>query len=255
MKDKKKIVEAAKKKKIEDANVDVNNDLRNKIIIVCVGLIALIVICFGINHVLKNPEKSMDGVNFKQEYEKLNDAEVKGTELKYLELSIDEENPIKYSSYEEIFNILDNGTGVIYFGFPECPWCRALTPVLLDAAEESGVDKIYYLNNKEDRDVLEVDKNKKVVVKKEGTDDYYKLLEKLGDFASDYDLEGAETDSKRLYFPTVLVVKEGKIASFHEGTLESQENPFEEMNKEDKNELKGTLVEKFNKLVVCDGAC
>ena len=255
MKNNRKIVEVAKSKKIEDANIEENNDLRNKIIIVVVGIILLILVCFGIKYVLNNPEDTLDGAKFKEEYEKLNGTELKGTELKYLELSIDEESPIKYSSYEEIFDILDNGTGVIYFGFPECPWCRALTPVLLEAISESAIDKVYYLNNKEDRDILEVDKDKEVVVKKEGTDDYYKLLEKIGDFASNYDLEGAETDSKRLYFPTVLVVKDGKIVAFHESTLDSQKNPFEEMTKEQKNELKETLVEKLGKLTVCDGAC
>ena len=45
---------------------------------------------------------------------------------------------------EEIFDILD-GTGIIYFGFPECPWCRNAVPVLLDAAEEVGIEKIYYI--------------------------------------------------------------------------------------------------------------
>lgn len=255
MKDKKKLVEEAKSKKIEDANIESNNDLRNKIIIVVVGIVLLILVCLGIKYAIKNPVEVLDGAKFKEEYEKLNGTELKGTELKYLELSIDDESPIKYSSYEEIFKLLDDGTGIIYFGFPECPWCRALTPVLLDAVKEEGIDKIYYFNNKEDRDILEVDKNKKVVIKKEGTEDYYKLLEKLGDFASDYDLDGAETDSKRLYFPTVLVVKEGEIVEFHEGTLDSQKNPFEEMTKEQKKELKDTLVEKLGKLLVCDGAC
>lgn len=255
MKNNKKIIEVAKSKKIEEANIEGNNDLRNKIIIVVVSLIVLVFVCFGIKYVLDNPSVGLDGVKFKEEYEKLNGTKIKDTELKYLEVSIDDKSPIKYSNYEEIFDILENGTGVIYFGFPECPWSRTITPVLLDAISASGVDMVYYFNNKEDRDELEVNQNKKVVVKKEGTDEYYKLLEKLGDFASDYDLEGVDTDSKRLYFPTILVVKEGKIVSFHEGTLGSQKDPFEEMTKEQKDELKDILIEKLEKLVVCDGTC
>lgn len=255
MKDKKKIIEIAKNKKIEDANVDEKNDLRNKIIIVVVGIILLVLICFGIKYVLDNPSVELDGLKFKEEYEKLNGTKLNNTDLEYLELSIDEESPIKYSSYEEIFDILDNGSGVIYFGFPECPWCRALTPVLLDAVKEVGIDKVYYLNNKADRDTLEFNDDKEIVVKKEGTEDYYKLVSKLGEFASFYEIDGVETKEKRLYFPTVLVVKDGEILAFHEATLDSQENPFKEMTKEQKKELKDILVEKLEKLIVCDGAC
>jgi len=255
MKDKKKIIEVAKSKKIENANVEENNDLKNKIIIVLVGVIVLILLCFGIKHVLDNPKVQNDGIKFKEEYEKLNGTEVKGTELKYLELSIDEESPIKYSSYEEIFDILDNGSGVIYFGFPECPWCRALTPVLLSAADDVGIDTIYYLNNKQDRDLIELDENKEIVVKKEGSDNYYKLLEKLGDFASDYELEDVNANKKRLYFPTVLFVKDGTIVDFHEGTLDSQENPFVKMSNEQIEELQNILTQKMEKVITCNGAC
>jgi len=255
MKDKKKIIEMSKNKKIEDANIEENNDLRNKIIIVVVGIILLILICFGIKYVLDNPSVELDGVKFKEEYEKLNGTKLNNTDLEYLELSIDEDSPIKYSSYEEIFDILDNGSGVIYFGFPECPWCRALTPVLLDSVKEVGIDKVYYLSNKEDRDTLEFNDDKEIVVKKEGTEDYYKLVSELGEFASFYEIDGVKTEEKRLYFPTVLVVKDGEILEFHEGTLDSQENPFVEMTKEEKKELKDILVEKLEKLIVCDGAC
>lgn len=255
MKDKKKIVEVAKSKKIEDANIEKNDDLRNKIIIVLVGIIVLIFICFGIKYVLNNPDTVSDGIKFKEEYEKLNNTEVENTNYKYLELSIDEDNQIKYSSYEEVFDILDNGSGIIYFGFPECPWCRALTPVLLVAADDVGIDTIYYLNNREDRDLLELDENNQVVVKEEGSDNYYKLLDKLGDFASDYELEDVNTNKKRLYFPTVLFVKDGEIIDFHEGTIESQENPFVELTQEDKDNLEAVLEEKIEKVITCSGAC
>lgn len=255
MKDKKKIVEIAKSKKIEDANVEKNNDLRNKIIIVLLGIVALVLVCFGIGYILKNPDVPSDGVKFKEEYEKLNNLQVENTNFKYLELSIDEENDIKYSNYEEIFEILDNGSGVIYFGFPECPWCRTLIVPLLEVAKEQGVDTIYYLNNRNDREELEVSENNEIVVKKKESDEYHKLLEKLGNFASDYKLDNVRTNKKRLYFPTVLFVKDGKIVDFHEGTIDSQKEPFKELTKDEKSKLKETLEEKFKKIIVCDGAC
>ena len=48
---------------------------------------------------------------------------------------------IKYSNYDEIFEILESKSGVIYFGFPECPWCRNIALPLVDSAMEYGLEK------------------------------------------------------------------------------------------------------------------
>ena len=76
-----------------------------------------------------------DSLKFKEEYENLNGKD-NGNGKNYLSIDIKSYNPISYSNYEEIFDILDKGTGVIYLGFPECPWCRNLVPVLVDSALE-----------------------------------------------------------------------------------------------------------------------
>ena len=86
-----------------------------------------------------------DSLKFKEEYENLNGKD-NGNGKNYLSIDIKSYNPISYSNYEEIFDILDKGTGVIYLGFPECPWCRNLVPVLVDSALEEKVSPIYYLN-------------------------------------------------------------------------------------------------------------
>ena len=74
--------------------------------------------------------------------------------------------PIKYLNYDEIFEILESKSGVIYFGFPECPWCRNIALPLVDSAMEYGLEKIYYLNNRLDRDTLSLDKKGKIVTEK-----------------------------------------------------------------------------------------
>ena len=60
-----------------------------------------------------------------------------------------------------------NSSGVIYFGFPECPWCRNAVSVLLDAASETGIDKIYYMNNRDDRDIQSL-KDGKISIEQAG---------------------------------------------------------------------------------------
>lgn len=260
MKDKKqKLVEAAKKNVVKDANLE---DRNNKIGFLIIGVTLLLLICIGIYWAAQNPkisslEKS-DAIKFQEEYESLNcDGE---EDCKYLTVEIDEENPIKYSSYEEIFEILENGTGVIYFGFKECPWCRNLVPNMMEAAKKAGIETIYYFDNHEDRNTITVDKDKKLEETKEGTENYNKLLEKIDSVSSMYrlyDEDGKQikTDEKRLYFPTVITVKDGEIVGFHEATLDSQTDPSVELTKEQQKELQDILEADMLKTIVCDGAC
>ena len=72
----------------------------------------------------KKETTSKDAVTFKKEYEPLNNRVNPNNNKLYPEVSISNDNPVKYSSYDEIFEVLKSGTGVIYFGFPECPWAR-----------------------------------------------------------------------------------------------------------------------------------
>ena len=83
-------------------------------------------------------EEKPDIVKFKEEYESLNGVEVT-EDLKYSKLNISENNPIKYSNYDELLDIIKNKTGVIYLGFPECPWCRSALPILLDVVKDNDI--------------------------------------------------------------------------------------------------------------------
>ena len=187
-------------------------------------------------------------IRFKKEYESLNGKKSESGK-KYLDVTIRNSNKVVYASYSKIFEVL-NASGVIYFGFPECPWCRNAVPVLLEAANEIGIDKIYYLNNKDDRDT-KVLKNNKIVTEKEGSSNYNKLIKKLGDNASIY--ESLNDDSiKRLYFPTVVVVKDGKIVDYIMGTVESQQNPYKALNSSQKKELKNKYIKAMRKVLACD---
>ena len=52
-----------------------------------------------------------DSIKFKKEYESFND--------KYYSIKINEDNPIKYSNYNEIFKVIKKKTGIIFLGYPE----------------------------------------------------------------------------------------------------------------------------------------
>lgn len=210
----------------------------------------------------KKDATSQDALNFEKEYEKLNNRVNSNNNKVYPIVDISSDNPIKYSSYDEIFQILESGTGVIYLGFPECPWCRNLVPVLLSAAKEVELDTLYYLNISEDRDLLLLDENKDIITEKEGNKKYFELVSKLDQILDEYILtanDGSEvkTGEKRIYLPLVIFVKNGEIVGYHDGTVESQEDPYVALTDRENEELLLSLIELMGKVSpsVCDDKC
>lgn len=192
-----------------------------------------------------------DALKFKEEYESLNN--IKFGKNKYPNVEISSDNPIVYVDYDQVEEIIIKGTGVIYFGFPECPWCRNAVPQLLKAVEDVGIDKVYYFNALEIRDVKSLDANGNIVVEKEGTKEYEKLINILYDYLGEY--EGLNNEMiKRLYFPTVIFVKDGTIIGSHIGTLDSQTNPYKLLNETEKNELVDIYTDYMLKMlgIICN---
>ena len=108
-----------------------------------------------------------DSLKFKEEYEGFNGE--KNDYFEYRNLSITEKNPIIYSSAEEIVQKIENKeTFIVYFGDPECPWCRSVIEQAINSANENGISKIYYVriwngfHNEILRDVYELDKESPV---------------------------------------------------------------------------------------------
>jgi len=165
-----------------------------------------------------------DEKKFKNEYESLNGAE------KNRKIDIMEDNNVKYISMDEAAKMLDSGSGVIYFGFAGCPWCRNAVPVLLNAAKSTELDTIYYVNVRPDskkendiRDEYTLDSRNKAKKTKDAKESYYQVLLALANNLNDYVLKTdsgkkVNTGEKRLYAPTVVVVKKGVVIGFHEGT-------------------------------------
>lgn len=98
-----------------------------KNIIISIITISVIIIIGLTMYFLLKPEN--DSIKFKNEYEKLNNQ--KG----YLEIEIPKDNNIKYANFDEVMEFLENGTGILYLGFPECPWCRNALQTLLISSE------------------------------------------------------------------------------------------------------------------------
>lgn len=180
---------------------------------------------------------SDDERKFKKEYESLNGEVDPNSSNKFPEVKLPSSNLIKYSKIEDVLRIFnDDMDAVIYFGYSTCLYCRNAIQVLVDTAVNTELDEMLYLDIEDYWDVLQLDKTGKVVTEKKAHDRYYELLDVLGEeLVIDYilkDEEGNEvkTGVKRIQYPLVVFVTDGRVVSYNIGTLFSQENPFVSMN-------------------------
>lgn len=167
-----------------------------------------------------------DSFRFKISYEYINYVEYNNG--KKIKVSIPWNNPIKYISEKEVINFFKEGTGILYFGYNTCPWCRNAIPVLIEASQSQEIDTIYYA------DIHHLNLSS---IRKE----LYQILDSY--------LEEDEEGNKILAVPDVYFVKEGEILGKHRGTVDSYYNPYQEMKPEEKKELLNIYQEYIKEIV------
>lgn len=184
-----------------------------KKVIILLGVVLVIALgVLGYLYLNKEKNTNVDGKRFAEEY-----------------TSVTEDNVFVYRNIDEIINILEHGTGVVYLGFPECPWCTAYVPYLNEVAQDNDVEKVYYYNILNDR--------------KENNDNYKKLVDILKDYLK-FDEEG----NKRIYAPSVIAVKNGETIDFDDETAwdtKGYKTPEEYWQNEDLEGLKKKLAKMF----------
>lgn len=214
---------------------------KNKILLILVVTVALIVIGFCIYKLIpKKTNELTDAIKFKNEYTELNGKVNEYNGKEYVNVTLTDDNMFKYVTEDEAIELLEKGTGVIYFGFPACPWCRSLLTTLAKVAKEKN-ETIYYLNILELRSAFKVTDG--VLTKtKDGSASYYKILNLLNDELEDFYVEDKDgkkynTNEKRLYAPTLVAIKDGKVTSLHVSTLDSQASGYDKLSNDQIKEL------------------
>lgn len=198
-------------------------------------------------------EEKTDALKFKEDYESLNGKELEYGDKKFKirEVDIKEDNPFIYSDAEKVIEMMENKESfIVYFGFNTCPWCRSVVGILSDVANDLGLEKIYYVDVKDIRDVMELDEDNKPKTKTKGSDSYYKLLEKFDNVLEDYTLTDKDdkeikTGTKRIYAPNVVAVVNGKAKKLTTGISDKQT----ESNMELTDEIKEDSYKKFEKVL------
>ena len=178
---------------------------------------------------------SGDSDAFIEEYAELNGQSTQRG-VPYLEVDIPEDHRFVPASEEEIRDRLDDGDGVIYFGFPSCPWCRNAVGPLDEAAKDVDLE-INYVNPSTMRGQgqgARVDNS------------YYDLLlDELGEFAPEHPQRPGE---RTILVPLVATVVDGEVVAAHLGSAPSQTDPSQALTQTQHDELVGIYTDQFSQI-------
>lgn len=185
-----------------------------------------------------------DALKFKEEYEKINGDKTSYSDNKYRTLKIDKNNPYVYSNAKEILEKINNKeTFYVYFGSSYCPWCRSVIEKSIETAEKNNIKKIYYVDiwngfhNEILRDTYKLNDENEVEKEKDGTKEYYKLLEKFDNLLEDYTLttddgEEVKVGEKRIFAPDFIYVENGVAKKITSATSEKQKDADAKLTQE-----------------------
>jgi hypothetical protein len=131
------------------------------------------------------------------------------------EYSIDVNNPFEYINYEEIVELFDNGSGILFLGNSDCEWCIENAKILYEVILDSEIDLVYYFNpnslsEKKYNNLIKIVDNK---------------------YSDDFD---------KINLPSLFVIKNGKVIGYSDYSLEDYD---------DYSDKKAILKNKYIKLI------
>lgn len=125
-----------------------------------------------------------------------------------------------------VSNLENKVKGIYYMGFADCPWCKALVPILEEVADETD-HTIAYLNTRS--------------TQFQGNSG---IQERLQAFISSLPTELQNQGS----VPFLIFIDENGNIDTHLGTVEGHDAPTETMTENEVKFLTVRLTEKFNKI-------
>jgi predicted bacteriocin transport accessory protein len=136
----------------------------------------------------------------------------------------DEIGDFRKVTMKEVLRLFDEqGSGILFFGYPGCKWCERAVPVLNEAILEKGVT-VYYADMKDTYDSSDMDILKQDI----------------------YDALPVDADGNRdFYVPMVVGVKKGKVTGHHTSLVDGFviQSDTDQMNDAQKKELKNLYLD------------
>lgn len=127
---------------------------------------------------------------------------------------------IQITMQEAINMFTEKKEGILYFGYPDCPWCREVQPILKKVSKQYN-KKIYYIRTRDDnKERLYSDKEKELILP----------------YLKEY-LKQDEKGEYQLYVPFVISMKNGEVLQAHLGTVKSHDANERTMTESEKLEV------------------
>lgn len=144
--------------------------------------------------------------------------------------NLPENNVVVRESASATIDRFKTGSGIIFLGFKECPWCQKLLPLANETAATQQ-EKVYYL------DIRSLREN--------NAPEYQQLVSILSPH-----LEKDENGDPRIYVPDMSIVKNGKIIGRYkmEETEEKEPTPESYWTEERKERAKQNLSKQIEDL-------
>ena len=137
-----------------------------------------------------------------------------------LEFGVPQNNLFKYKKNSEILETLNTGSALIFMGFPENTWTSYYADLLNEVALKENIKEIYFYNFYNDR----------------RNDNYY--YENIVNYLASY-ITILDDDTKNLYSPTFLIVKDGQVLYFdNETSIMNGESTIKDYWTNEKRNLK-----------------
>ena len=200
--------------------------MKDKRIITIISAVVLVIATAGLFFLNGNKKEEVkvnaDAKKFAKEYE-----------------TVTKDNPFVYKNVDEIMKIMKNGTGVVYLGYPECPWCMAYVKYLNEVAKEVGIEKIYYCNTKK--------------LKEESMDKYHELINILHG-----NLQYTDEGEEWIFVPNVSFHISGEIiGNDYETSKDTHglKDPKEYWTKEEVKDLKKKLTKYMTRVKEASNIC
>ncbi len=115
------------------------------------------------------------------------------------EYGITSDNIYVYKTSQEVLELLNTGSGIIFFAFSENEWSHVYADLLNEVGKSYGIDEIWYYNFYKDRN----------------NDNYYynNIVRILNAY-----VPVTDTGEKDLYAPSFVIVREGEIIGYDDET-------------------------------------
>lgn len=132
----------------------------------------------------------------------------------------------RLSMQEAIAMVQEEQDSVIYFGYPDCPWCQEILPLLQEVATASQKDVYYVQTRDEAKELLYTNEEKEQFIP------YLRAYMKQDD-------EGVY----QLYVPLVIRIQDGKVSGGHLGSVDGHDAHERKMTDREKEEVKSIYQE------------